>query len=141
MTDSRRLDAALLGLAGSMRTFTPGAALAARGRLPERVRPLAYGAAAIEYAYDVSPVALRRTRWPALGARTVVGTLAGARLAGPAGAAIGGVAACAGTFASYEARRRAGAATGVPDLALALAEDAIAIGLAFTAAGPRRRTR
>ena len=130
----------LLGVAGSMRGFTPGAALAVRGRLPEPLRRPAVAAAALEYAYDKTPVAPRRTLWWGLYGRALGGALAGGIVAGAPGALAGGAAGYAGTFATYEARRRLGAA-GVPDVPLALAEDAAAIALALTATAPRRRRR
>ena len=131
--------AALLGAAGGMRTMTPAAALAARGRLlpgsPARFALLA--AAAGEYAGDKAPVVPPRTSPPALIGRTVSGAFSGRILAGTPGAVVGGAAAAASTVATYRARKALGELTSVPDPVLGVAEDGMAIAAAALATRPR----
>jgi uncharacterized membrane protein len=73
-----------------------------------------------------------RTRLPSLVFRLVVGGLAAAAIAAAGGqslglgAAFGAIGAAAGTFGGYEARRRTVSA-GLPDLGVALVEDAVAV--------------
>ncbi len=90
---------------------------------------------------DKLPATPSRLQPAPLGGRIVFGTLAGAALGtegrGKASvircAIVGGVGGAAGTYAGYHARRSAVEATGLPDPAVAVAEDAIAITLATTA--------
>jgi uncharacterized membrane protein len=131
----------MLGLAGSMRSFTPGAALVLRRRAPAPAKRLAAAAALTEYAYDKTPLAFPRTRAVALYGRAAGGLLNGALVAGPGGALAGAAVAFAGTHATFRLRRRLTAEGGLPDAAVALAEDAAAIALALTGAAPRRPRR
>lgn len=136
MTAARWPDGALLGLAASMRTFVPAGAMAVRGRLTGRARAAALIAAAGELAVDKAPFATPRTDLPAFGGRIASGALSGAAVAGPAGAVAGGASAAAGTLASYRARKLLCAATGLPDPAYAVVEDAAAMTLAAYATRP-----
>jgi uncharacterized membrane protein len=76
-------------------------------------------------------------------ARIVMGGLCGACLcvsAGQslvAGAAIGGIGGVIGAFGGYQARTRLGKALGVNDIFIAIAEDLVAIGLAYLMVSPR----
>lgn len=135
MTPSARRwpDAALLGFAGSMRTFTPAALLAVRGRIGGRARPALLVAALGELGQDKTPFARERNDLPSTAARVGSGALCGNAVAGPAGAAAGAVSAVAGTFATYRARRLVRRATGLPDPVIAVAEDVVAISLAAIA--------
>jgi uncharacterized membrane protein len=75
-----------------------------------------------------------RTAPPGLIARIVLGGLSGASLCAagtqsiPLGAALGVAGGLAGTFAGYKARIGLVRALRVPDLVIALSEDAVAIG-------------
>ncbi len=135
MTPSARRwpDAALLGFAGSMRTFTPAAVLAARGRITGRARPAVLLAALGELATDKTPLARERNDVPSTAFRIGSGAATGNALAGPAGAAAGAVSAAAGTFATYRARQLVGRATGLPDPVIAVAEDVVAVSLSVVA--------
>ncbi len=140
-------DAALLGAAGGLRTSAPFAALAARGRVGHGAgRWALLSAAAGEVVVDKLPQTPARTSPPALAGRLVCASLAGGRLAGPAGAAAAGASAGLSAFAGERGRRALGARTGVPDPLLGAAEDVLAAGAALVAtrrlgrrpAGPRR---
>ena len=94
-------------------------------------------AAVAELVADKLPMTGSRTAPGSLIARIILGGLAGACLAisgrGPwlAGAVLGGVGAVIGAFAGYETRRRLVRALGVKDVAVAIVEDLVAIGLAY----------
>src|SRR5690606_2486359 len=99
-------------------------------RLAARVLPaLALG----ELVADKLPFVPARTDPPALLGRVGSGALCGAAVAGwrgepTAGAALAGTLGALGsTFLFYHLRKAAGEATGVPDPAIALAEDAAAL--------------
>lgn len=140
--------AIFIGLLGGLRTGAPVAIVAWAAhlgwlKLPE---PLALigstWAAAGLTAFALAELAADkwwskipdRTSPPALIARILTGGLLGACVAAAggagmiAGAAIGAVAAVAGTFAGFHARRHLTKGKGLPDLPVALAEDAIVIG-------------
>jgi uncharacterized membrane protein len=91
-----------------------------------------------EYVGDKLPNAPARTAAPGLGARIAFGALGGVLLAQPLllnvflAAVLGGVGAVAGSFAGWFVRTRSVAALKVPDLPIALLEDAITIGLSIT---------
>jgi uncharacterized membrane protein len=74
-----------------------------------------------------------------LGARLVSGAICGGALAAPGGqglatgAVVGAIGGLAGSFAGFHARRAGTAAKVLPPVAVALIEDAIAIGLAILA--------
>jgi uncharacterized membrane protein len=78
----------------------------------------------------------RKTTGP-FAARIVLGALSGAAFCAAAnqsaalGAVFGGLGAVAGTLGGYEARTRSVKALNVPDLVIAVVEDAIAIGGGF----------
>jgi uncharacterized membrane protein len=93
--------------------------------------------AAAEYVADLLPTTPRRTTPGPLVARIVMGGLSGASLCAAAGrsltlgAVLGGVGGALGAFAGYEARTRLVKALGVKDPVIALAEDVVAIVLAW----------
>ena len=81
----------------------------------------------------------RISSWGVRGARILLGALCGAALtlASPQssswllGAVLGAVGGIAGAFAAYQARTRLVRALNVPDIVIALAEDAVAIAAAI----------
>jgi len=89
--------------------------------------------AVAELVADKLPATPSRTRPPGLVARIVLGALSGAGIAVAGaqsivlGAAVGMVGGIAGAFAGYEVRTRLVKALKVPDLFIALLEDATAI--------------
>jgi uncharacterized membrane protein len=93
--------------------------------------------AIVELVMDKLPKTPRRTEAIGLIARVVLGGLSGAALCAAAnqsvvvGAVLGGVGGVAGAFAGYAARSRLVSALKVPDLVVALVEDAVAIGGGF----------
>jgi hypothetical protein len=116
-------DAALAGLACSMRTFAGPGLLAVRGRIRGKPRIAVLVAAGGELAADKAPQASARTDPPALAGRIGAGAYTGHRIAGPAGAAAGALSAAVGTYATWRARGLAVTATGLPDPVVALGED------------------
>jgi uncharacterized membrane protein len=90
--------------------------------------------AVVELISDKLPKTPARTAPPGLIARIVLGGLCGAALAASAGgsqivaAAVGIIGALVGTFAGYNIRHALVGQAHLPDLAVALVEDAIAIG-------------
>jgi uncharacterized membrane protein len=90
-----------------------------------------------ELVIDKLPQAPSRKALPGFIVRLTVGTLvgatvaAGAGISGLIGAACGASGAVAGTLGGYEARTRLVKALNVPDLVIALIEDAIAVGGGF----------
>ncbi len=123
--------AAALGAAGGLRTFLPLAAVSARGRLgrPWLARGLALLAGG-ELIGDKLPATPSRLAGPALAGRAVSAGLVGARLAGPTGAAFAVLASAATAYGGHHARRRLTESTALPDWAVALAEDCLALALA-----------
>lgn len=104
-------------------------------------RRLLVAASAGEMVGDKLPAAPSRLQPGPLGGRIAFGAMAGAAL-GTEGrgkavvirsAIVGGVGGAAGSYAGYHARNAAVDATGLPDPAVAIVEDAIAITLASTA--------
>ena len=93
--------------------------------------------ALIEYVTDQLPSTPARTVPMQLGARLLMGILAGACLAVAGGASpwVGAICAAlgvlAGTFGGYRARVGLVSSLKVPDIAVAVPEDLIAIGLGF----------
>jgi uncharacterized membrane protein len=91
-----------------------------------------------EYVADKLPRTPNRTSAGPLIGRILLGGLSGAALAmsaahSPAlGAVLGGIGAVAGAFSGYEIRRRLVVKIGVKDLFVALPEDLVAIGLAYS---------
>lgn len=96
-------------------------------------------AAAGELAFDKHPSAPDRTQASALLGRAAAGAAVGSVAAGRnrqlLGALTGAACALAGTYAGWFLRREAGRVTQLPDIALALAEDALAVSLAKRLAG------
>jgi len=88
-----------------------------------------------EFVADKLPTTPARTAAVGLTARIVIGLLTGACLAVPGGASywlgalIGAIGAIAGAFGGYQARVRLVRALHVPDAAIAIPEDLVAIGL------------
>jgi uncharacterized membrane protein len=124
------LAAVLLGAAGGLRTFTPVATLAARGRLGLDANPrnAIIIAAAGELITDKLPWTPARTATlPTLG-RIGSGAFCGWTVAGKPGAIAGAAAAAASTQIGFRVRRAAAQRTS--KLRAALLEDAVAIGVA-----------
>jgi hypothetical protein len=137
MTSSLRWpDAALAGLACSMRTFAAPGMLAARGRISGRPRIPVLLAETGEMALDKSSRATDRTDPPALIGRIAAGGYAGHEIAGGPGIAAGTIAAAVGTFATWRARGLVVATTGLPDPLVGVAEDILAVGIAAVATRP-----
>lgn len=94
-------------------------------------------AAFIEIIVDKLPNTPKRTEALGLLARLVFGGLCGAAICAARdqsmviGAVLGGVGGLIGAFAGYQARTRLVRALGVPDVVVALIEDAVAIGGGF----------
>ncbi|MGZ4278271.1 MAG: hypothetical protein ACXVFN_07720 [Solirubrobacteraceae bacterium] len=130
---ARILSAAVLGLAGGMRTFVPPAALSLRGRLV--APPLALivaGTAAGEMAADKHPAMPSRLGAQGIVARLAASGGAGAVLGGPAGAVAAAVAAMASAQACSRARVAIRRRTG-HDMPAALVEDVLSASLAALA--------
>jgi uncharacterized membrane protein len=95
-------------------------------------------AAIAELVADKLPKTPRRTAAGPLVGRIVLGGLAGASLAVAAGDALivggllGGLGAVIGAFAGYQVRRRLVIGLGARDPAVAIIEDLIAVGLAYS---------
>jgi uncharacterized membrane protein len=90
--------------------------------------------AIVELVADKLPSTPSRTKPPGLIARIVLGGLSGASISAAGaqsiglGAVLGVSGGIAGTFAGYQARTRLVRALKVPDMVIALLEDAVAIG-------------
>ena len=127
--------AAVLGFAAGLRTFTPLAALAIRGRLRggEAIRRGLPLLAAGEWIGDKSPKAPPRTSTAPLVGRAVSGAVVGAVIGGRRGGVIGAVAAVAGSYAGQYGRAALGRATGRPDAMFAVAEDGLTTALSAIA--------
>lgn len=136
----------VIGCLAGLRALTPAAAtawavrlgwlpldgwLALIGSLPAVIVLSLF--AAMELVGDKLPSTPARTALPGLAARLFVGAVTGACVARSAGrSAVGGVVlgllgAVIGTYGGYFARTGIGKALGVPDLPVALIEDAIAV--------------
>lgn len=141
---------ALLAFAGGLRSQVPFLTLgisAAQGNFARntpglvglyrrRDVQLLTGASAVgEMLVDKLPFVPSRLDPPSFVGRLMFGGVAGAAFArgkehSPAlGFAVGAVAAGLGAYAGYHARRVVGEETGLPDPVVALAEDAIALGM------------
>jgi uncharacterized membrane protein len=134
MENDELLAAVLLGAAGGLRTFTPVATLAARGRLSvdANLRTAIIIAAAGELITDKLPWTPARTApLPAAG-RIGSGAFCGWTVAGKRGALAGAAAAAASTQIGFRVRRAAAKRTS--KLRAALLEDGVAIGVANLAA-------
>ena len=129
--------AALFGAVSGMRTFAGPAALALRGRpQPAWARGAILALAASEAVVDKLPIATPRSDPPGLAGRIVAGATLGALTAGWPGAGIGATTAAASTFACERARAALVRLTGLPDPAVAVAEDTLAYGGAWLASAP-----
>lgn len=127
------LSAALLGVAGGMRTFVPPAALSVRGRLADGpLRWVAPAAAAGELVADKHPAMESRLEPMGIAGRLVGSGSAGFVLAGPAGAAAAAAVAMATAQVCARARAPLAARLG-SDLPGALAEDAVSVAIAALA--------
>lgn len=145
--------AAGVGFAAGIRTMTPVAAVSAAGaeqrlKLPKRGplsllrrREIALAvaiAAGSEWFIDVVLPLPPRTLAPSLLLRMSAGALAGAAVAAAENealwppACIGGLASLGGTFGGHRVRYLL-TSVGVPDLAVALAEDLVSLSLSFSA--------
>jgi uncharacterized membrane protein len=145
------LFAVAIGFVAGLRSLTPPAAVswaAHLGWLHLQGSPLAFmgstAAVAIfsilalaELVADKLPMTPNRTTPGGLMARIVMGGLAGACLsvsAGQsllAGAVVGGGGGVIGAFAGYQARKQLVSSLKVKDVVIAVAEDLVAIGLAY----------
>jgi uncharacterized membrane protein len=127
--------AALLGAVSGMRSATPLAVLAARGRFGDSkvLRGAAIFAAAGELVGDKLPQTPSRIEPRALVVRVATGAAAGGVVGGAAGAGVGGLAAAGSSFALYHLRARLGARLPLPDAVLGGTEDVLAVGLAVAA--------
>jgi uncharacterized membrane protein len=141
----------LIGIISGLRSLTAPAAVswAARWKwLALQHSPLAFMGslaatviftllALVELVADKLPSTPSRTKPVGLIARILMGGLSGATLAAAGGQslALGGCLGAAGgiigAFGGYQIRMRLVAALKVPDIAIALAEDAVAIGASF----------
>ena len=159
MSTPTPLLAAGLGWAAGMRSMTPPAVLArtlasrkpsvpllarqrrqpARALGADRAATLLTIAAAGELTADKLPVAPPRTSPPALFGRFASGALAGATVAAircqnpVLPVLVGAASGVASSFVMMELRKRAGEALGVPDPAVALVEDLLAVGISVAA--------
>ncbi|UJA19200.1 hypothetical protein HJD18_02595 [Thermoleophilia bacterium SCSIO 60948] len=126
--------AAVLGLAGGMRSQVPWAAMAIRDRgfrRPGGLIPI--GAFAGELIADKSPRMPSRLRARGLAFRLAGSGSVGFALAGPRGAAVAASTAMASAQVMSRGRVALGERTGIPDPVLAAIEDGLALGLALWA--------
>jgi uncharacterized membrane protein len=133
--------ALLLGFSAGLRSMTPLAVLAwlgpaqfvwLQGWLGKLVTTVF---ATGEIVSDKLPFTPARTKLGPLLGRLVIGAVVGYFIANhdKAGALLGAAAALAGTFGGYRARRALTQGLGIPDLLVAIVEDAAAVGLAVAA--------
>jgi uncharacterized membrane protein len=144
--------AAGLGALAGLRTFTPPSIVsqaARRNLLPLRHSPLKFlrsaasantfaALAAGELVGDKLPFMPSRLEPGGLAGRMATGALCGAAMVAASrnrnggaiatGAALGAVAAIAGAFAGYHLRRQLGQKLDIPDPAIAVIEDMVALG-------------
>ena len=127
----------MLGAVSGARTFGAWAGLAARERVANPWARVGLGfAAAGELASDKHPEIPARSDGPALVGRVMSGALAGRLIGGGSGAGVGAATAAASTYLSERGRALLGGRAPLPDPALAVAEDALVLGVAYAAAGP-----
>ena len=140
----------MLGMAAGLRSMTPAAVLAWAAQwswpqlgqtgfafmsAPITAYILTLGAC-VELVFDKLPITPSRLTAVPLGARVVLGGLCAATLSAAVqqsaifGALAGGLGGFAGTWVGYHVRRYLTTTLKAPDLLVALAEDAIAIGSA-----------
>jgi uncharacterized membrane protein len=126
--------AAALGAVCGMRSFGGPAALALRGRIGNaKVRNGLVLMEVGEIAADKYPGAPSRSEPAGLAARIATGAGSGHVVGGVPGACVAGIIAALTTFGAERARRDIGIRAHVPDAVVAVAEDALMIGLAFLA--------
>lgn len=150
------LRAVLLGIAAGSRSMTPNAVLALRypsrgerwtGWVPYRW-PLGRGALVLgmvgEFVGDKLPATPSRLQPGSLAGRAASGALAGAAIGSDGGSAgiargaiLGAAGSLAGSFGGYWLRKTLVEKSGLPDLPIALVEDAVAVGLAAAATDRR----
>ena len=150
-SDSVFVLAGLIGFVAGLRSLTAPAAVSWGARLgwlnldgspfafmDSTVALLGFSLLALaEFGADLHPSTPSRTRPGPLFARVTMGGLSGACLCAAAtrsllaGATLGAVGALIGTFGGYQGRTRLVRALGVRDRVVALAEDLIAIVLAW----------
>jgi uncharacterized membrane protein len=148
-TEEQIKTAAAMGAAAGIRTFTAPAVIAQLARRGELeiscdylgalAKPIAAHALAVlavsEIIADKLPMTPNRTDLGGLIPRIVSGALCGATLGCAqeqsfgAGALAGALGAVSGTFASFYLRRLLTKSVGIPDLPVALIEDALAVGI------------
>lgn len=153
-TEEQIKTAAAIGAVAGLRTFTAPAVvgqLAKRGELQIGCdyldtlgNPIAanvlVGLAASEIIADKLPMAPNRTDFSGLIPRIISGALCGAALncaqkqPFATGALAGALGAVGGTFAAFHLRKRLTKSVGLPDLPIALVEDALAVGLGICVA-------
>jgi uncharacterized membrane protein len=131
-------DAALAGLASSMRSTVGLALLVTRGRISGRVGRVILLAAVGELIADKTPAAPDRTAPPSVAVRAAAGAYTGRAIGGSPGAVIAGLSAAVGTFATFHARAWAVRRTGWPDPLVAVGEDVLALTSAAIATRPVR---
>ena len=140
-----------IGIVAGLRSFTAPAAVSWAARLGwlnlegsslafmgSTVAVAIFSLAAVaEYVADLLPKTPKRTALAPLTGRIVLGGLSGACLCVSggqsllAGAVLGAIGGLLGAFAGYEARVRLVKRLGVKDAFVAIAEDLVAIGLAY----------
>ncbi len=128
--------AVILGAASGLRTMAAPAALAGRGRWGSTGRIAVLTAAAGEMTADKLPFIPPRSDPPALAGRAVAASVAGREIAGAAGAGAAAAGSLASTYVSERLRSMIVAKTGIPDPAVGVAEDALALVAAFGATRP-----
>lgn len=133
--------AAGLGAAAGLRAATPLAVLQVRrGLLPWPQGWFLLAGGAGELIVDKLPAAGKRTSPVGLLGRIATAGWAGATVAGPVGAGVAVMTAVGAAFAGMHTRAFLVRRTGLPDGALATAEDLVAVSLATAStalAGPR----
>jgi uncharacterized membrane protein len=134
-----------IGIIAGLRTFTAPAAVcwaAFLGWVPVGGSKLGFlgtitavyistGLALVELVLDKQSFIGARTKPGPLIGRLIMGGVSGAALGAWPGAVAGAMGALVGTFAGYQARHRIVSKGTLPDMAVALMEDAIAVGGAF----------
>jgi uncharacterized membrane protein len=125
--------AAALGTVTGARTFLAPAALALRGRLGRVAKFALPALAAGELVGDKLPSAPPRSQGPGLVGRVVSGAFTGRVSGGNRGLRVGAAFALASTYPSQALRAQIVKRTPVPDIAYAVPEDIIGIGIAALA--------
>lgn len=131
-----------IGAVAGLRSMTAPAATLLAGDRP--FAGLAILAGAGELIVDKLPVAPARTIPPAVAVRMLAGGFSGGAIAARFGGSrvlgivLGALGAVAVTYLAYDVRRRLTKDAGLPDAAVALAEDALAIWAARAANQPVR---